>query len=463
MLKLHQHIVRDFLLVFMFTLICGAFVSYFTLRNIYISNLKDEIKSNINIIKLQMPTSQNAQNLSTFAKDIKQKTKMRTTFISSDGTVLAESDFEPKSMDNHLFRPEILMANEQEFGDNLRHSDTLEVDFLYVANEFLFDGKSIYIRLAISTESLRKNFMALWEDIMLVFIGALIIVFILSYNLNKKMQLEIKKLSLGLQDIANKEYKSKIQASFAQEFVDISQIVHTLSQKLAKRDKQKRKHTAKLKLLSKQRTQTLSAISHEFKNPIAAIIGYASTLLEDENANKAIRKRFLGKILNNGHKITNMIDRLSLSTKLENNDLAPNFSTFDLSDLTKDVVDGFKTRYPNRDFEIVLKPTKVKADIAMIEMVINNLLDNAIKYSKSSVHVEVKNQECKITDKGEGIDEKEISEVTKKFYRSKRLTWDNSMGLGLSLVEYMLKLHDTKLHIKSKIGKGSTFSFNLKA
>jgi len=69
---------------------------------------------------------------------------------------------------------------------------------------------------------------------------------------------------------------------------------------------------------------------------------------------------------------------------------------------------------------------------------------------------------CRIRDEGEGIPEEEIPNITKKFYRTNRYSWDNSMGLGLSLVHYILKLHESELAIQSTLGEGSTFSFTLK-
>lgn len=462
MLKLHQHFVRNYIFVFLFALICASFVSYVTLKNVYIHKLENDIEATIKVIKLQMPFSKNSENLKVFAKALKKNTGHRFSFIKESGEVISDSDFDAQKMENHRFRPEIQAANESEFGKDLRYSKTAKEDFLYVANSFILHGKPIFIRVAVSTKYIQENFLHIWSRVVMVLIGVFMVSFIISYFINLNIQKEIRKLINGLQDIANKEYKTKIKASFAKEFVDISSIVYDLSQKLLKREKQKRKHGAKLKFINKQRSQTISAISHEFKNPIASIMGYTQTLLEDGDENPQIRKRFLGKIVSNSQKITDMIDRLSLATKLENNDLVPIFSTFDLSELANEVVENFKTRYPKRVFKTTFTSFIVKADSAMIEMVLNNLLDNAVKYSQSSIHVKVGEDGCFVVDKGEGIPQKEIGDITKKFYRSNRLSWDNSMGLGLSLVDYMLKLHDTKLHILSKIGEGSTFSFKLK-
>lgn len=425
-------------------------------------SLEDKLKSTIKLIKLQMPLSKNFDDLNTFAKAINKAINNRVTFIAENGVVLGESNYKDiATMDNHQFRPEILDASENEFGVNFRYSDTLKSNFLYVANQFNYNGKSIFIRLSISTENIRKSFLGLWKSVLWIFLIAFLISFIVGYMVSKKVDFEIQKLMKGLKDIANKDYTTKINASFAKEFVDIASLVHKLAEKLAKRDRQKRKHTAKLKLINRQRTEIISAISHEFKNPISAIIGYAQTLLDDGDANPSIRKRFLDKIVSNGDKITKMINRLALSTKLENNDLTPNFTEFDLSVLANDVVEQFRTTFPHREFTIDLHSSIVQGDSAIIEMVLNNLLENAIKYSQVDIVVRVQNKTCEVIDKGEGISEDDMKFITQKFYRSNRLRWDNSMGLGLSLVTYMLKLHNTKLDIKSKLKEGSTFSFTL--
>ena len=94
-------------------------------------------------------------------------------------------------------------------------------------------------------------------------------------------------------------------------------------------------------------------------------------------------------------------------------------------------------------------------------MVLKNLIENALKYSKDEVYVLIEKDNISISDKGLGISDKDLDKVTKKFYRSGTHNWDNSMGLGLSIVKTILSLHKSKLNIQSKVDEGSTFSFNL--
>jgi signal transduction histidine kinase len=88
-------------------------------------------------------------------------------------------------------------------------------------------------------------------------------------------------------------------------------------------------------------------------------------------------------------------------------------------------------------------------------------MENALKYSKDEVVVKIDAGKVSVTDKGTGISSSDISKVTKKFYRSGTHSWDNSMGLGLSIVKSILALHGTELEIVSEEEKGSTFSFHI--
>jgi signal transduction histidine kinase len=88
-------------------------------------------------------------------------------------------------------------------------------------------------------------------------------------------------------------------------------------------------------------------------------------------------------------------------------------------------------------------------------------MDNALKYSKSDVVVALEGQRLLVKDSGIGIKEDELQKVTSKFYRVDKNSWDNSMGLGLAMVTYTLKLLDSSLEIESEFGKGSTFGFGI--
>ena len=279
--------------------------------------------------------------------------------------------------------------------------------------------------------------------------------------MSRKVRYDIDELSAYLEQISEKNYKAIVKPRYFTEFLQISLLLKNLVKKLAKRERQKRKYTARLRLINKQRNDILSAISHEFKNPIASIVGYAETLFDDPLIDGKVRQRFLQKIMDNAQKISGMLDRLSLSVKLENNDLLPSRTAFDLCELSRECINNIAKKYPERRLEIRCGPTPVEADKTMLDLVITNLLDNAMKYSEEAVTLEIEGNVLWVRDRGIGIAEKEIDRIIGKFYRVQKNTWDNSMGLGLSIVSYILAMHGTKLRIESREGEGSSFGFDI--
>lgn len=189
-----------------------------------------------------------------------------------------------------------------------------------------------------SLAQVMSDFYSLWSKLAIVYLIVLLIAFYTSKRMSEKIVYDIQQITKFLDEISNKNYNAIIKTKYFYEFLQISLMLKNLVKKLSTRDKQKRKYTAKLRLMNKQRNDILSAISHEFKNPVASIMGYAQTLQEDPDVSVKIRTKFLGKISSNGDKISKMLDRLALSVKLENNDLEMSASRFDMKTLCEEVV-----------------------------------------------------------------------------------------------------------------------------
>ncbi|WP_263834034.1 ATP-binding protein [Sulfurospirillum oryzae] len=459
MLMLHQHITRALLALFLGTLCLSGLVSYFTIKNENIDRYKSELETHIKFIQAQLPY---INDLESYAKVIKESYGIRVTLIDQNGVVLVDSDKDNETMDNHAHREEIIKAHKIDYAHSVRFSDSVKSNFLYVAHRFERDNKVFFLRLATNIDTIMHNFYHLWVKIAVIFTLSILAGLYVTYIFSQKVRKEIDKIVTNLQQIADKDYKITITSHFSLEFFEIANYLKKLASKLEKRAKQKRKYTAKIKLISQQRSDVISAISHEFKNPIASIMGYAQTLLDDPNANPQIRERFLGKIVQNGQKISNMIDRLTLTTKFENGDFNAQTSLFDIIKVTQELVQSFREKHPTRTISCELPQTyMITADRTMMEIVISNLIDNALKYSEEAIMVTLENDALHVKDSGVGIKAEEIEKVTQKFYRANAHSWDNSMGLGLALVTYILKLHNTALEIQSSLGVGSDFSFKL--
>lgn len=114
-------------------------------------------------------------------------------------------------------------------------------------------------------------------------------------------------------------------------------------------------------------------------------------------------------------------------------------------------------KYKDRKIHILGEDTRIRVDEILISMAISNLLENALKYSEDEIVINILKDSVCIVDKGIGIDESEIKNINQKFYRVSNNGWNNSLGLGLFIVQSILSLHYFSLKVKSEIGKGSEF------
>ncbi len=435
-------------------MIVGSIV-YFWEKDIYITQVKKSLQENINLVAMELKHNSDFDEI---AKEVRQKLNTRLTIIAKNGKVLAESHKDKTKMDNHRHRDEIQQADKKEFGTSMRHSHTINKDLLYEAKKFSINGKIVYIRMAKEIKKINDKIYSLGFRVAFVLILFFAMTFYLSYKISINIQKETKNILKFLLDLTKKRKNLYIDSSFSREFQDITKLLSKVSRILAKKDKQKSRYTAKLKKSSDQKDDIISAISHEFKNPIAVINGYSQTLLNDKNINPKIREKFLTKIHSNGEKLSLLIDKLRLSIRLDEKKLTPDLINTNIYNLTEQIVEDISQNFKSRD--IILKGKKdifVEIDPTLMEIAIANIIENALKYSEETVEVDISENAISIKDSGIGISKTELENITKKFYRVSNNNWNNSLGLGLSIVSNIIKIHAFKLLIQSEETHGSTF------
>ena len=456
MLKLHQIYLKKLLPLFIVLFVIIGAVVHYAIKQIYISQIKDELNSYTKLIALQLDKKTDFDKL---AKKIKKVDDVRVTFIRDDGVVIGESNKDKTTMDNHRLRPEIVEARKNGFGSSIRHSHTLDKDLIYFAKKVKLKDQIVYIRVAKFIKKINEEIFYLGVEVLSILLLFFVVVFYKFYSLNQSLEAEVDKISKFLVELTKKKKPTYIKSSFSKEFYDITTLLTKVALVLAKRDKQKAKYTKKLKLLNKQKDEILSAISHEFKNPITVINGYSQTLLDDKNLNENIRIKFLQKIYISGKRLTELIDTLRLALKLDSDKIKLTFTTCNVYEIAKEAMQTLSQVYSDREIEINgRKDVSINADRVLLGVAITNLIENALKYSEDKVEVIISDEAITIKDAGVGIDEKELKNITKKFYRVSKNSWDNSLGLGLSIVTNILNLHKFNLTIKSKKNEGSEFS-----
>jgi len=456
LLNVHQIILRKFILTFFTLFLFLGLIIYFWLKDFYLEQTKDSLLNNIKILSHTIQTS---PNLDTLAQNIKNELNLRLTLIGLDGEIIAESHKDKTKMENHLYRDEILESNNQEYGYKIRHSNTLNKDFLYIVKKYNNKQKSMYIRLSKEIDTVYEHIILLGKEITILLFLFFIAIFFITYKLSKTIEAEVQKIANFLTSLTKKNKETYINSNLSVEFQSITSLLTKVSQILVKKEKQKTKFTTKLQISNKQKDDIISAISHEFKNPIAVINGYSQTLLDDADINPNIRYKFLKKIYKNGLKLSELIDTLRLSTKLDSGQQEMNFKKIYLYELVQETVENITLNYPKR--EVIIKGEHhivIKGDASLFSVVLTNLIENAFKYSEDEVIIEFNTSTISVLDSGIGISQKNIENLTSKFFRVNENSWNNSLGLGLFIVSNILKLHHFTLKIESQENEGSKFS-----
>jgi len=328
----------------------------------------------------------------------------------------------------------------------------------YVIQKLLF----VSLMIVLVDIGLVLNFKmeSLYEVLSLI-IASLALLLWAVFKETKRIQKELRLINKYLNNLDRIKELDEDTHFFTKEFENIKQNLIKVLKKAKKRETLKQKYNAKLKLKNKQRADMLSAIAHEFRNPIASIMGYSQTLVEDNDIPQPLREKFLNKIYNNGYKIEALLSRLVLWNKFESGEAKLHKSKFDLYKLSQDIINSLEEKYKDREVILKGEHLSIYADRTLMEVTLKNLIENALKYSSDEVVVSLESQRICVVDRGVGIKSDELPNVTKKFYRSGKHNWDNSMGLGLSIVKTIVELHKFKLNIKSQENKGSEFCIEL--
>jgi signal transduction histidine kinase len=457
LLKIHQLFLRTYFTIFAGIIITFTLLTYFWAKSLYLHQIEKNLIKNIDTVAIFLKDKKSMGNIENIVNTLNEELDLRITIINSDGKVIAESDKELSDISNHANRAEIVQAKNEDIGKDARLSVTLNKELLYIAKKVKINEQTYYIRMADYTNKINENFMKLSLDIVYFVVLFLVIIFLASYFITKRIKKETDSILSFLIQLSNKKSSFNLSSNYTYEFDKIAKLLNKVALKLSKKQKQKSRQTAKLKLANRQKDEIISAISHEFKNPIAIISGYSETIINDEKMPEAIKIKFLNKIYTNANKMSQIVDKLRLTLKLEEEKQAIVLTPCSIKKIVENCIGDLEDKYKDRKIHILGEDTRIRVDEILISMAILNLLENALKYSEDEIVINILKDSVCIVDKGIGIDESEIKNINQKFYRVSNNGWNNSLGLGLFIVQSILSLHYFSLKVKSEIGKGSEF------
>ena len=221
------------------------------------------------------------------------------------------------------------------------------------------------------------------------------------------------------------------------------------------------------------RRDLIANVSHDLRTPLSIMQGYVETLLmKGETLTTEKRTHYLNIVLNSAKNLSNLVSQLFEYSKLEAQQIEPLKEPFSLADLAQDVAAKYQILAEDKEISMFADIEKdlplVNADIALIERVMQNLMDNALKFTpeKGTIKIGVQQKqkaiEVYISDTGKGISQEELPHVFERYHQAKKSAEkSNGAGLGLAIAKKIMEIHDANLTVKSTLGDGTEFRFSL--
>ncbi len=226
--------------------------------------------------------------------------------------------------------------------------------------------------------------------------------------------------------------------------------------------------------LNKIKTDFINNMTHELKTPLATI-SLAVDALRNNKVQEDQEKRqyFSGIIKEENKRMNKHVETILQAALMEKQELKLNFKPLHIHEIINKVLDNFSLQFTDRDasFSLLLNARNdlVLADEVHFTNLINNLVDNAVKYSKEKLHITVtthstqKHLVIQIQDNGIGMSKETVKRIFEKFYRAHTGNLHNvkGFGLGMSYVKSVIEEHKGKIKVDSILGKGSTFTIEV--
>jgi len=228
----------------------------------------------------------------------------------------------------------------------------------------------------------------------------------------------------------------------------------------------------RIRAADRLRQELTANISHDLRTPLAIMQGYIETLVIKENTPLEERGKYLDIILSSSKKLSHLVQQLFEYSKLEANQISPQKEQFLLDELVNDILIKYEILAKERDISLELDAPAslpaVFADVALVERVFQNLLDNALKYTENGgcIRVKLVNKtsgiQVSVADNGKGIALRDQPYIFERYKQSgHEESHGKGMGLGLAIVKKILDLHHSPINIQSVPGTGTTFCFEL--
>lgn len=549
-------------------------------------NMAREIKLLNNTLDFHSTKDEDViQYYSNEARKIGELIDSRVTFIERDGTVIGDSEKDPRMMDNHINREEIVSAAKEGVGHVTRYSTSLGENMLYVAApvkvDNVFDG---YIRLSVSLQSINEGLQHAWTLMAVWLIILFVIAALISLRMATSLTLPLEKIIKVARRISHLDYDARVQLERHDEVGQLGKAINAMADSLQNQVKRIRdnedliqsvldnmtsgilmidvqgniavinpaaeemlkvksdqvlgksylemKHHYELSKVLKEgillhipiheerslyypeekmmridgvpmldeerdykgilfllqdisairrlenmRSEFVANVSHELKTPIAAVKGFAETLLGGGVSDEKTARSFLQIIFDESERLNRLISDILDLSKIESKRIPMEYSPVHLTSFFTSVLETMTTMAGKKGINLqtdIPDELYIEADEDKLRQIFINLLSNAINYTQEGGrvkltvhHMEHDNGEDRVqftvADTGLGIPKKDLPRIFERFYRvdKARSRGSGGTGLGLSIVKHLVDMHNGRLSVESELNIGSSFTVEL--
>ncbi|MBR2875709.1 MAG: HAMP domain-containing histidine kinase [Clostridia bacterium] len=211
-------------------------------------------------------------------------------------------------------------------------------------------------------------------------------------------------------------------------------------------------------------------VSHEIKTPLSVINNY-TTALKDSNLSEETRAEYIETIIESTDKLSKLVTNILRLSKIENRKITPEQTEFDLCRQLSECILSFEDIWEKKEIELLVEMEDrvvVNENFAFLEVIWNNLLSNAFKFTDNGGTVSVKQTsdeeyiEVRVKDSGCGFDEETRAHIFDKFYQGDTSHAEEGNGLGLALVQKIAERNGYRIDVESEEGKGTEFTVKIK-
>jgi len=325
----------------------------------------------------------------------------------------------------------------------------------------------LYIVLA-SQEYVSTAQMVLGSYILGLSIRSIIIILVVSaivglffiWFITKKLNVVV----MGIREFQSGNFNARIPVTSRDELDHIGLVFNEMAANISK-------NIIELKETDEFRKELISNVSHDLRTPVSSIQGYAETLiLKQSHITPEEQLKYLEIIYSSCERLKKLVGDLFDLSKLQTNQVKLNPEPFAIAELISDIANKYRIISQKKGISInAFLPNEnpiVEADILLIDRVLQNLIDNAIKFCKEGDYINIiintnvrGKVEIKITDSGEGIKPDELPYIFDRYYTGKN--YSESTGLGLAIVKKIIDLHHSTIKVTSQPGKETAFTFYL--